>query len=144
MLDKRSENERVFDTARRWVEAWNSHDRQQVEALYAPDFEGTDVADGAPQHGPRAAGEGLLRYQCGFPDFRVQCEEMVVQGDRLVIAWTARGTHKGVLMHIPPTGRAVEVRGASFLTLKDGLIRRSHTIWDMAGLLRGIGLLPDL
>jgi len=47
-------------------------------------------------------------------------------------------------MNIPPTGRAVAVRGTSVLTVEDGKIKRAFRIWDVAGLLRSIGLLPEL
>jgi hypothetical protein len=36
------------------------------------------------------------------------------------------------------------VRGVSLLTLESGKIKHAHYIWDVAGLLRAIGLLPDL
>jgi hypothetical protein len=47
-------------------------------------------------------------------------------------------------MNIPATGRRVEVRGASFLTIEAGKVTRATMLWDVAGMLRGIGLLPDL
>jgi hypothetical protein len=47
-------------------------------------------------------------------------------------------------MNIPPTGRNVEVLGTSVLTVGDGKIARGLYIWDVAGLLRSIGLLPEL
>jgi hypothetical protein len=47
-------------------------------------------------------------------------------------------------MHIPPTGRFATVRGVSILTFMDGKIYRGQYMWDVAGLLRAIGLLPEL
>lgn len=47
-------------------------------------------------------------------------------------------------MHIPPTDRTIEVLGTTFLTIAHGKITREMHIWDVAGLLRDIGLLPDL
>jgi len=47
-------------------------------------------------------------------------------------------------MNIPATGRTVAVLGATFLTVRDGLIAGSETVWDIAGFLRSVGLLPDL
>ena len=36
------------------------------------------------------------------------------------------------------------MRGVSALTLRDGKVIRGLYIWDVAGLLRNIGLLPEL
>jgi hypothetical protein len=47
-------------------------------------------------------------------------------------------------MNIPPTGRPVLARGTSILCLNDGLIQHGTRIWDLAGLLRGMGLLTEL
>ena len=47
-------------------------------------------------------------------------------------------------MRIPPTGREVAVRGVSILTIADGKVTHGETIWDTAGLLRALGLLPEL
>jgi steroid delta-isomerase-like uncharacterized protein len=62
----------------------------------------------------------------------------------MVMAWIARGTQQGTLMNIPPTGRAVEVQGMTLFTVQDGQIARSQSVWDLAGMLRAIGLLPEL
>ena len=86
----------------------------------------------------------MSRYIHAFPDLQITCEDIVAQDERVAFTWTARGTHNGPLMNIPPTGFAIEVRGSSFLTMRDNLIYESRHIWDMAGLLRGIRLLPDL
>ena len=55
-----------------------------------------------------------------------------------------RGTHHGTLMRIPPTGRQVAMRGVSILTIAEGKVTHGETIWDTAGLLRALGLLPEL
>ncbi|MGH2523928.1 MAG: ester cyclase, partial [Anaerolineales bacterium] len=76
-----------------------------------------------------------------FPDLRVTLDDLVVEGGRIALAWTWHGTHRGVVMNIPPTDRPVTVRGMSFLTVEEGQIRRGVRLWDVAGLLRALGLL---
>jgi predicted ester cyclase len=71
-------------------------------------------------------------------------EEMVVQGNRVAVVWKARGTHQGTLMNIPATGRPVAVRGVTLLTVAEGKVSRALYLWDVAGLLRDLGLLPEL
>ena len=126
------------------VAAWNAHDIERVAVLYAPEYEEVDVGQAAPQHGPESIRRTMTRYLYAFPDLQVTLNEVLVEGDRAALAWTWRGTHRGTLMNIPPTGRTVTVQGMSILTLEAGRIRRGLRIWDLAGLLRALGLLPEL
>jgi predicted ester cyclase len=50
-------------------------------------------------------------YRTAFPDLQVPTEDMIAEVDKVVTRWTARGTHKGDLMGIPPTGKQVTVTG---------------------------------
>ena len=68
---------------------------------------------------------------------------MIGEGERAALMWTARGTHRGSIMNIPPTNRPVNIRGVSLFTVKENMVHRATYIWDVAGLLRNIGLLPD-
>ncbi len=126
------------------ITAWNDHDADQVAACYAADFVGEDVAQAEPQHGPAEVRRLTAFYFRAFPDLQVTVESLIVQGDQAVLVWTWRGTHRGTFMRIPPTGRPVVVRGSTIFTLSGGLIRRAVRIWDVAGLLRAVGLLPEL
>ncbi len=126
------------------LESWNAHDARRASAYCAPDYEGEDVAEPGVRKGPQGMQERMERYLRAFPDLHVAADETLVQGDRVALAWTARGTHRGVLLHIPVTGRSVTVRGISLVSLHAGQIRRTVCIWDVAGLLRQLGLLPEL
>jgi steroid delta-isomerase-like uncharacterized protein len=126
------------------LDAWNAHDTGRITTFYAPEYEGVDVGEAEPQRGPQAISRSVDRYLRAFPDLRFVEEDVVVQGDRAVVVWTAHGTHEGKLMHIPPTGRKIAVRGISVLTIENEKITRGLYVWDAAGLLRAIGLLPEL
>lgn len=126
------------------VEAWNSHDTGRVQDFYAPEYEGTDVGRAEPYRGPQGAARHMTSYLGAFPDLRFTQDETIVQDNSVALFWTAYGTHEGRLMNIPPTHRSIAVRGASLLTVEDEKVTRGLYIWDVAGLLRSIGLLPDL
>jgi steroid delta-isomerase-like uncharacterized protein len=136
--------EEVVQLVRNLLEAWNAHDIERIETFYAPEYEGVDVGQAEPQRGPQSVSRYVERYLQAFPDLHFVEEDIVVQDNRAVLVWKAHGTHKGKLMNIPPTGRNVAVRGTSVLTVGDGRVARGLYIWDVAGLLRSIGLLPDL
>jgi steroid delta-isomerase-like uncharacterized protein len=124
--------------------AWNSHNVEQAAKFYAEDYVGTDVAQATPQQGRDGVKTFFAGYLKAIPDFFFTVEDIVADGNRVVVAWNVRGTHQGALMNIPPTGRPVSSRGVAWLTLQDGHVQRATYIWDLAGLLRSIGLLPEL
>jgi steroid delta-isomerase-like uncharacterized protein len=125
------------------LDAWNSHDLERVASFYAPDFDGEDVGQARHQRGPRERALMLGVYVRAFPDVHFTGESLI-EGNRAALIWTMRGTHRGTFMGIPPTGRTVEVRGTSLVTFEDGKVKRGLNIWDTAGLLRALGMLPDL
>ena len=127
-----------------FMTAWNAHDVRAVAAHYAPDYEEIDVARAQPQFGPDHVRRTILYYLRAFPDFAITFDETIVNGERLAMYWTWTGTHRGTFMNIPATGHRVMVRGSSLVTLQNGKIQRALRIWDLAGLLRDLKLLPEL
>jgi steroid delta-isomerase-like uncharacterized protein len=134
----------MTDLVQRLVDAWNSHDVERVMALYAPDYHEEDVGQPGPSRGLDSVRRSVRRYMTAFPDLHLTVDDLLVQGNRASFLWTLSGTHRGGLMNIPPSGRPVRVRGSTLLTVEGGKIARNVRIWDMAGMLRAIGLLPDL
>ncbi|HYP38857.1 MAG TPA: ester cyclase [Chloroflexia bacterium] len=126
------------------LDAMNSHDMDRVAACYSPDYRGVDVNEPAPQLGRVGIRQSMSRYLAAFPNLHFTQEDTVIEGNRVALRWTARATHQGTVLHIPPTGKQVVVRGASFLTLQGGHIVSASYIWDVASMLREIGLLPEL
>lgn len=126
------------------IEGWNTHDVNALLPLYAPDFQATDLGQAQTYRGAEGLQHLLNSYFGAFPDLRFEVERTIVENENIALLWTARGTHQGKIMSIPPTGREITVRGVSMITLGDSKIKDVTFIWDVAGLLRGIGLLPDL
>jgi steroid delta-isomerase-like uncharacterized protein len=126
------------------LDAMNSHDMDRVAACFSPHYQGVDVNEPAPQLGRVGIRQAMSRYLAAFPDLRFTQEDAVIEGDRVALQWTAHATHQGTVLHIPPTGKQVVVRGATFLTLQGGQIVSASYIWDVASMLREIGLLPEL
>jgi len=125
-------------------QAWNAHEIESVLSFYAPDYVGSDVGQAALQHGQADVRLMVLKYWRAFPDLKFTILDQIMQASRMTIVWAAEGTHQGPIMNIPPTGRWVRVRGISVLDVHNGLIVRGQYVWDLAGMLRHLGLLPDL
>ncbi len=127
------------------IEAWNAHDPDRVSSFYAADFVGVDLSQSQlVLEGTTGLQRLLAAAWRAFPDLELIPEEMIVDCDRLAVFWLAQGTHQGRLLNIPPTGRKVQWRGVSWLTWRDDKIEKAAYLWDLAGLLRTLGLLPDL
>jgi steroid delta-isomerase-like uncharacterized protein len=125
-------------------EAWNSHDIEKVISFYASNYIGEDVGQVSPLRGQDAMRTMLESYWRAFPDLKFKVISTLVEGSRIAILWIGEGTHQGTIMNIPPTGHRVEVRGVSIIDVVDGLVVRGQYVWDMAGMLRHMGLLPEL
>lgn len=126
------------------VSAWNEHDIPRILSFYAEDYHGEDVSQAGPILGHRGIEQAYYKVLRAFPDLNITNLELVSRENRLAIAWKLQGTQRGVLMNIPPTGRMISVQGGSFFSLFNGKIARGIHIWDVAGLLRALGLLPEL
>lgn len=144
IIDNMSELEANAQLARDLITAWNEHDARRVAAFFSEDYVGEDVGVHGQMHGPRDVRRYVIYNQLGFPDLHFEVHDTIAQGDKVALVWTVTGTHKGRVMNIPPTGAHVQAQGVSVLTYRDGLIVHSLRVWDVAGMLRHIGLLPDL
>jgi len=55
-----------------------------------------------------------------FPDLRVEIYDQIAQGDKVTTRKAIIGTHSGVLMGIPPTGRTVKIEVIDIVRLQNG------------------------
>jgi steroid delta-isomerase-like uncharacterized protein len=125
-------------------QACNSHSIESVLRYYSPHFIGSDIGEPMPLQGHTGVRDLLERYWTAFPDLHLSVTDKIIQDSRLTIVWIGMGTHQGPIMNIPPTWRQVEVRGVSVIDVQDGLVVRGQSVWDLAGMLRHLGLLPEL
>lgn len=125
-------------------DAWNSHDIEEVIRFYSIDCVGEDVGQASPLRGHEAIRTMLENYWRAFPDLKFTVMSSLVDGNRIAVLWIGEGTHQGTIMNIPPTGHKVQVRGVSMIEVQDGLVVRGQYVWDTAGMLRHMGLLPEL
>jgi steroid delta-isomerase-like uncharacterized protein len=80
-------------------------------------------------------------FRGGFSDLRVDVEEIVGEGDRLVVRVTTSGTNDGELLGNPPTGERVRLPFVHFVGLKDGKYHRDQVIYDRMALMEQLGLM---
>jgi predicted ester cyclase len=76
-----------------------------------------------------------------FPDIVLEQDDLLIDGDRVVLILRLSGTHSGDFMGLPPTGRPMEFLMAELMTVADGLVVNERRIYDFTGLLVQIGVL---
>jgi len=135
VADIKARTQQIFDL-------FNSHDVQAAAAYFAEDADLRDVAVARPAIGPQQIAAVYARQLDAIPDSVVRIERMVAEGDTVAVEWTLSGTHLGRMLGIPPTGKPVSFKGVSMLRYRTNMVVSDTRVWDLAGLLRQIGLLP--
>lgn len=90
-------------------------------------------------HALRAAFPPMLR---AFPDFSAELVQQIVDDDGVASHWIFRGTHRGELYGIPPTGRSVEFQNLSICRVEGGRILQYNSEIGWMTLLRQIDAWP--
>jgi steroid delta-isomerase-like uncharacterized protein len=76
-----------------------------------------------------------------FPDWAMDNEHPLIDGDRVAVPFTAKATHVGRFMGLDGTGRRCEIHGVLLMEMKDGLIAHERRVYDFTGLLIQLGVL---
>ncbi|WP_328502717.1 ester cyclase [Streptomyces sp. NBC_00457] len=66
----------------------------------------------------------------GFPDYRVAVNNLIADGDRVVIINTVNATNTGPLSGKPATGETLQQRNGDFFRLKHGKIVEHGDVYD--------------
>jgi steroid delta-isomerase-like uncharacterized protein len=137
-------SETVRTLARRFEEEMISRgDVPLADTLLAPDYAMYFSLPGVPQPLDREGYKQLLAgFLAAFPDARHDIDDVVVDGDRVAVRWTGRATHRGPLLGIPPTGRAIDITGTTVHRVRGDQIVESWETWDSLGLMQQLGVAP--
>jgi steroid delta-isomerase-like uncharacterized protein len=122
------------------LDAWNRQDLANYRTLYAPDAVIHGIAP-APLSVDAMLG-AYSAFFSGFPDLQLTVAETLVDGERIAVRFTIRGTQRGEFQGIPPTGRTIEVQGITMLHFRDGRVVERWNQLDQLGMLGQLGVLP--
>lgn len=126
-------------------------------SLWLPKLDALDVIDelvgsdfvlhdpGIPEavRGPEGFKQQIQMEREAFPDLTVRVDDRVVEGDKVVTRYTARGTHEGEFMGIAPTGNDVEVDGFVIDRFANGKLVESDHLLDSLGMMHQLGVSTD-
>ena len=82
-----------------------------------------------------------LTYFDAFPDFTLEQEVLIIDGEHVAQLVRVTGTDNGGFMGMAPTRRKITFRCGLFHTMRDGLIVHERRVYDFTGLLIQVGLL---
>jgi steroid delta-isomerase-like uncharacterized protein len=128
--------------AQRWfTEVMNQGNEDVIDEITAPNF-----VDHDPLPGTSPDRDGLHDFvkqtRSAFPDAETEIDDILVEGDRVAVRSTFRGTHEGDFMGIAATGKKVEVANYDFVRIEnDQAVEHWGTI-DSAALMEQLGAVP--
>jgi steroid delta-isomerase-like uncharacterized protein len=120
----------------------NAHDVPGLRELW--------VADGVERFPDRECNgvEEIARhFEALFgavPDFHMEIQGMLEQGDQVFVRWRLTGTHTGAsgFQGLDPTGKEIAVDGIDHITVRDGRLAHNFVVFDQMQFARQLGLLP--
>ena len=128
--------------AQRWfTEVMNEGKLGVIDEICSQDFVDHDPLPGTS---PDFAGlkDFVTQVRSAFPDIETTAEDILVEGDRLAVRSTIRGTHKGDFMGIPASGKKVEVSNYDFVRFENDQAAEHWGTIDSAALMEQIGATP--
>ena len=128
--------------ARRWGDdIWGKGDLAAADDLLAPDLTFTYPPPGAAPD-REAYKQMVTMFHVGFPNVQFTAEDMVAEGDKVVVRWTSRGSHTGEFAGVAPTGRQVTITGISILRIAGEKIVEDWTEENALGMMQQLGVIP--
>ena len=123
-------------------EVFNRGNTSVVDKFMAPDFvEREELPPGIPR-GREGVEQMVTMFRSAFPDFKFTIDDLVAEGDKVVIRSTWSGTHKGEFMGIPPTGKRVSFGVIDILRMAEGKCVEHWGQMDSMGLMQQLGAIP--
>jgi steroid delta-isomerase-like uncharacterized protein len=81
----------------------------------------------------------LLR---GLPDLNLTIEDLIAEGDEVVMRASVTGTHQGEYMGLPPTGKTVTYNEIFIFRLVGGRIAEMWGVVDVFSQMKQLGVIP--
>ena len=129
---------------RLFEEVWNKGNLQVTDELFTPNYAHHDSSTPDLGRGPESEKKRATLYRTAFPDLRLTVEDIIAEGETVMARWSCRGTHKGDLSGIAPTGKQFTISGVSIARLANGKLAEGWVNWDAQGLMQQLGIVPEL
>jgi steroid delta-isomerase-like uncharacterized protein len=121
---------------RYYEEIWNTGNLAAADEILSSTF--TFYPPDAPEglRGRATYKAYVQLHRRAFPDLRITVTDVLAEGDRVAVQWTAQGTHHGAYGSVAPTGAEVIVRGMDLVHIAGGRIVALHSFFDLLTVVR--------
>jgi steroid delta-isomerase-like uncharacterized protein len=125
-------------------EVYTQKNLAAIEELIAPNHIDHSASAAGSLDGPEGSRHLIGMMLTAFPDLHVTIEDMIAEGDKVVVRMTMHGTQQGALGSIPPTRKQVALSTIDIVRIAGGQIAEEWGIDDRLGLLQQLGLVPAM
>jgi len=129
-------------TVRRFYQMISAGDIDGFAELLADDFVEHEETPGL-----EPTKDGVIQffrmYRAAFPDLRMEAQDVLASGDKVVARVRATGTQEGEFMGIPASGRTVDVQMIDIIRFgDDGLAHEHWGVFDALAMMQQLGAIP--
>ena len=78
----------------------------------------------------------------GVSDLKITLEDIVAEGDKVVVRWKGTSKHTGEFMGIPATGKQLSMTGISIARIEGSKMTEEWGEMDIMGLMQQLGVGP--
>lgn len=124
---------------RLYEECLNKRQFEVLSELIAEEYTGI-----RGEKGPTGFEETVRSIIQGFPDIQWTVEDLIAEGDKVVVRWSWQGTHTGTFRgFLPATQQPVSDHAIAIYQFRDAKIVRAWIQSDRLGFLQQLGMIPE-
>jgi steroid delta-isomerase-like uncharacterized protein len=132
------------DLARRFYEeVMNTGDVDRVSDFCTEDFVDHEPSPPGTPEGIEGVKAFVQMFRQGFPDLRARVEDLLAEGDRVVVRAKFTGTHDREFMGVPASGNRIEIDTIDIVRIVDDKAAEHWGVTDNLSLMQQIGAIPQ-
>lgn len=127
-----------------YEEVFNQRNIEAIDELVHPEFFNHDPTPAASRD-PESMKQFIKIFTTAFPDHHHAIEDLIAEGDKVVMRCTLTATHQGQFpgfLEIPPTGKSICQRQIHILRIQDGQVAEHWVVRDDLTMMQQLGLIP--
>jgi steroid delta-isomerase-like uncharacterized protein len=131
------------EVVRKIEEAWNANRLDELDQYFEPNF---------TQHNPfpgitptlETAKQAHQASISAFPDRTTTIEEMIAEGDRVMVRMRVQGTNTGGLpfLNVPANGNKIDIEWISIYGLRNGKVYEHRALMDLTTFMQQLSAAP--
>ena len=127
--------------SRQWREEFDKKNWAALDEFVAPNV--VMHFAGNPEPINLEATEQMLKmFYTAFPDLHHTFDDLIAEGDKVMLRLTFRGTHQEEFQGIPPTGNKIEFTAIVVDRFEGGKIVEHWSNMDNLSLMQQLGVIP--